>query len=97
MDGLPGDESRREPGTAQRLLDQLPPAAGDVRDLLERLPLIVYIDAPIRRSPNLYVSPQTTNDARLHAGGMGARAPTSSSNDPAPGRPRARDRADGRA
>ena len=34
------------------------PAAGDFRALVERLPLIVYVDAPDAISPSLYVSPQ---------------------------------------
>ena len=36
------------------------PAGADYRDLVEGLPLIVYIDAPDAISPSLYVSPQTT-------------------------------------
>jgi diguanylate cyclase (GGDEF)-like protein/PAS domain S-box-containing protein len=36
------------------------PAGADYRDLVEGLPLIVYIDAPDASSPSLYVSPQTT-------------------------------------
>ena len=36
------------------------PAGADYRDLVEGLPLIVYIDAPDATSPSLYVSPQTT-------------------------------------
>jgi diguanylate cyclase (GGDEF)-like protein/PAS domain S-box-containing protein len=36
------------------------PVAGDFRGLVERLPLIVYIDAPDEHSRCLYISPQTT-------------------------------------
>ena len=54
------DESERGDRKAPFALDRLPPAAGDVRDLLERLPLIIYIDVPDPSSPSLYISPQTT-------------------------------------
>jgi PAS domain S-box-containing protein len=47
-------------GSEGRPHELLLPSAGDVRDLLERLPLIVYIDAPDPLSPSIYVSPQTT-------------------------------------
>jgi diguanylate cyclase (GGDEF)-like protein/PAS domain S-box-containing protein len=45
---------------AARPLDRLSLAADELRDLLERLPLIVYIDVPDPTSPSLYISPQTT-------------------------------------
>ena len=48
-----GDESARR---EQLLL----PFKGDVRSLLDRLPLIVYIDEPDPASPCIYVSPHTT-------------------------------------
>ncbi|MDX6540526.1 MAG: hypothetical protein QOI71_2136, partial [Gaiellales bacterium] len=47
-------------GARQRPLDLLLAAAGDFRALVERLPLIVYVDAPDAGSPGLYVSAQTT-------------------------------------
>ena len=58
---MPGhDESARSAGLRGSRLDALPPAAGDFRGLVERLPLIIYIDEPDPRSPNLYISPETT-------------------------------------
>jgi diguanylate cyclase (GGDEF)-like protein/PAS domain S-box-containing protein len=54
------DEFEHEGQMARSALDRLPGAAGDVRDLLERLPLIIYIDVPDPSSPSLYISPQTT-------------------------------------
>ena len=36
------------------------PATWDFRGLVERLPLIVYVDAANASSTSLYVSPQTT-------------------------------------
>jgi diguanylate cyclase (GGDEF)-like protein/PAS domain S-box-containing protein len=49
-----------EAARGARGLDRLPPAVGDFRGLVERLPLLIYIDEPEPRSPNVYVSPQTT-------------------------------------
>jgi len=58
---MPGhDESARSAGLRGSRLDALPPGAGDFRSLVERLPLIIYIDEPDPRSPNLYISPETT-------------------------------------
>ena len=58
---MPGhDESARSAGLRGSRLDALPPGAGDFRGLVERLPLIIYIDEPDPRSPNLYISPETT-------------------------------------
>jgi diguanylate cyclase (GGDEF)-like protein/PAS domain S-box-containing protein len=54
------DESARGVGKGGRPQDRPLPAAADYRDLVEQLPLIVYIDAPDPVSPSLYVSPQTT-------------------------------------
>ena len=54
------DESPRGVGDGGRPQDRPLPAAGDYRALVERLPLIVYIDGPDPASPSLYVSPQTT-------------------------------------
>jgi diguanylate cyclase (GGDEF)-like protein/PAS domain S-box-containing protein len=54
------DESARGVGDGGRPQDRPSPAAGDFRDLVERLPLIVYIDGPDAASPNLYISSQTT-------------------------------------
>ncbi|MDP9256172.1 MAG: PAS domain S-box protein [Actinomycetota bacterium] len=56
----PRDESARRAVGGQRPQDRALPAGADYRDLVEGLPLIVYIDAPDATSPNLYVSPQTT-------------------------------------
>ena len=56
----PGDESVHGAAQGGRPREWPLPAAGDYQDLVERLPLIVYIDAPEAISPSLYVSPQTT-------------------------------------
>ncbi|MDX6525719.1 MAG: hypothetical protein QOI43_1230, partial [Gaiellales bacterium] len=53
------DESAGDVAGRPRL-DWLLPAAADYRALVERLPLIVYIDLPEPGSPSLYISPQTT-------------------------------------
>jgi diguanylate cyclase (GGDEF)-like protein/PAS domain S-box-containing protein len=53
------DESARGAGNGGRPQDRPLPMAGDFRDLVEKLPLIVYIDAPDPVSPSLYVSPQS--------------------------------------
>jgi diguanylate cyclase (GGDEF)-like protein/PAS domain S-box-containing protein len=52
------DETARDGGESKRLRDLLLPAAGDFRALVERLPLIVYVDAPDAGSTSLYISPQ---------------------------------------
>ena len=55
-----GDEAVRDAGTSGQPREWHLPAAGDFRQLVERLPLIAYVDAPLAISPSLYVSPQTT-------------------------------------
>ena len=58
---MPGhDESARSAGVRGSRLDALPPGVGDFRGLVERLPLIIYIDEPDPKSPSLYISPETT-------------------------------------
>ncbi len=58
---MPGDdESARSAGARGSRLDALPPGVGDFRGLVERLPLIIYIDEPDPTSPSLYISPETT-------------------------------------
>ncbi len=58
---MPGhDEPAGSAGGRASRLDALPPAVGDFRGLVERLPLIIYIDEPDPTSPSLYISPQTT-------------------------------------
>jgi diguanylate cyclase (GGDEF)-like protein/PAS domain S-box-containing protein len=54
------DQPARDAEARARRLERLPPAAGDFRGLVERLPLLIYIDKPEPESPTLYVSPQTT-------------------------------------
>ena len=54
------DEPGRGVGEGGRPREWPLPAAGDYQDLVERLPLIVYIDGPEATAPSLYVSPQTT-------------------------------------
>jgi diguanylate cyclase (GGDEF)-like protein/PAS domain S-box-containing protein len=54
------DESAGGVGASGGPLDGLLPAVGDFRGLVERLPLIVYIDGPDPGSPSLYISQQTT-------------------------------------
>jgi diguanylate cyclase (GGDEF)-like protein/PAS domain S-box-containing protein len=49
-----GVKSERSP------LDRLAPAAADFRGVVERLPLIVYIDEADPTAPTLYISSQTT-------------------------------------
>jgi diguanylate cyclase (GGDEF)-like protein/PAS domain S-box-containing protein len=56
----PGDESERRVSGIDRRPDNPLSVAGDFKDLVERLPLIVYIDAPDEQSRCLYISPQTT-------------------------------------
>ena len=53
------DEPARGAGEGGHSHDRRLPGAGDFRALVEKLPLIVYIDAPDPVSPSLYVSPQT--------------------------------------
>ena len=55
-----GDAAAGAAGHGGRPREWPLPAAGDYQDLVERLPLIVYIDSPEAISPSLYVSPQTT-------------------------------------
>ena len=58
---MPGDdETARSVGARGSRLDALPPGIGDFRGLVERLPLIIYIDEPDPKSPSLYISPETT-------------------------------------
>jgi diguanylate cyclase (GGDEF)-like protein/PAS domain S-box-containing protein len=52
------DESARDSGARERPPEPLLRAAGDFRALVERLPLIVYVDGPDVDSPSLYISPQ---------------------------------------
>ncbi len=54
------DETPRELGADDRPAGPLFDVTRDFRDLIERLPLIVYIDAADPTSPSLYTSPQTT-------------------------------------
>jgi diguanylate cyclase (GGDEF)-like protein/PAS domain S-box-containing protein len=54
------DEPVRGVAKDGRPQDRLVPAATDFRELVERLPLIVYIDEADPTSPSLYVSAQTT-------------------------------------
>ena len=53
------DEPARGAGKGGHSHGRRLPGAGDFRALVEKLPLIVYIDAPDPVSPSLYVSPQT--------------------------------------
>ncbi len=52
------DESARDDGPPDRRPDLPLPAIGDFRALVERLPLIIYVDGPDAESPSLYMSPQ---------------------------------------
>ncbi len=53
------DESRALP-RGERSPDPSPYAIASFRDLVEWLPLVVYIDSPDVQSRSLYISPQTT-------------------------------------
>jgi diguanylate cyclase (GGDEF)-like protein/PAS domain S-box-containing protein len=55
------DEHARGVANGGRPDEQLLPAGGNYRGLVEGLPLIVYIDGPEAGSPSLYVSPQTSS------------------------------------
>ena len=68
-----GDEAVGDAGASGQPREWHLPAAGDFRQLVERLPLIAYVDAPLAISPSLYVSPADDPDPRLHAGGLGVR------------------------
>jgi diguanylate cyclase (GGDEF)-like protein/PAS domain S-box-containing protein len=54
-------ESARGAGGSDLDPHSLLAVTGDFKDLVERLPLIVYVDAPDEHSRCLYISPQTTD------------------------------------
>ena len=88
------DEPARGAGEGGHSHDRRLPGAGDFRALVEKLPLIVYIDAPDPVSPSLYVSPQTVEVLGYTPGGVGVE-PRLLRRHPAPRRSRPRGRGDG--
>ena len=70
------------------------PGMGDFRALIERLPLMAYVDGADPSSPNLWVSRQSTQMFGYAPEEWSSR-PRLLPHDPAPGRSRARPRRDG--